>query len=314
MKIEPLKPEACGDCSGCRNSGNDPWKCRKPWGVGKILGPLQTWYDPATGLKRAKSFGDSKGYSRSFDMDTGEIYESKDQRSNGWFGDGWNGGGKGKDYKQEKCAHSHPPLTIQDGFTVYGGAASSPVVKDCDIYVSLDAYAGAADYVKAYPWNEGGPTFICFPITDMQVPKDVAEFKKMIVWLKEQGLAGKKIHIGCVGGHGRTGTLLAALVKEVTGNVDAISFVRKNYCDKAVESDVQARFLAKEFGIKEEKGHKTYSGSAAKPYYHEGKGYTVEKPSQTSKFNDRYRDLFKGKEITLPIDPMVRKGSIWSKE
>ena len=317
-KEEPLNPEACGSCSACRNSGNDPWKCRAPWGVGKLLGPLQTWYDPTTGLKKSKGFSSNKGYSagfrKSFEMDTYKDSDSWDTADDSGYG--YKGTSSKPHVPYEKCAHSHPALEIEPDFTVYGGAAASPVKKDCDIYVALD-YGGGE--IKSYPWNTGGPVIVNFPITDMQAPKDAVEFKKMIVWLKAQGQAGKKIHVGCIGGHGRTGTVLAALVKEVTGNVDAIAYVRKNYCAKAVESDSQVRFLAKEFGIKEQKGAKDYGGGSSKGtkefIYDSKKGYTVEKPSQTGKFNSRYGDFFKSstKEVTLPIDPVVKKGNIWQK-
>jgi hypothetical protein len=309
-KEEPLRPEACGTCSGCRKSANDPWRCSRPWGVGKLLGPLDIYYDPETGLKKSKGFS-SRGYSKSFEMDT---YFGKRDRDSWDTADDYISRKKSSTVPYEKCAHSHPALDIEPGFVVYGGAAASPVKKDCDIYVALDAYSGGE--IKAYPWNEGGPVIVNFPVTDMQAPKDAVEFKKMVAWLKAQGQAGKKIHIGCIGGHGRTGTLLAALVKEVTGNVDAISYVRKNYCAKAVESNEQVRFLAKEFGIREQKPAKDYGGKAANGggktfVYDSNKGYTVEKPSQIGKFNDRFKDLFGGKEVTLPVDPVGTKGNIW---
>ena len=137
----------------------------------------------------------------------------------------------------------------------------------------------------------------------MQAPKDAVEFKKMVVWLKEQGQAGKKIHIGCIGGHGRTGTLLAALVKEVTGNVDAIAYVRKNYCAKAVESNSQSpvpREGVRHQGTEGREGlrrRQDLQQRGSKEFiYDSKKGYTVEKPTQTGKFNSRYGDLFKGRK------------------
>jgi hypothetical protein len=307
MKVEPLRPEPCGHCSACKKSGNDPWKCDRPWRVGKLLGPLDVWYDPETGLKK------SKGYSSkntSFDMTTGkrDKWDEWDTVDRDWK----NGGNGGKsNYVYEKCAHSHPALVIAlaDGksVTIYGGSAASPIHKDCDVYVELDAYS--AGVLSPFPWEEqnGGAMVIKYPITDMQAPKDPVGFRKMVKWVAAQLLAEKKVHVGCIGGHGRTGTVLAAIVKELTGEVDAISFVRKNYCQKAVESDTQIKFLAKEFGIKEQKAGKTYGTVTS------GKGYTVESSpkSQSSKFNERYNDLFKNKEVTIPVDPMIKKGNVW---
>ena len=58
-----------------------------------------------------------------------------------------------------------------------------------------------------------------------------------------------RLHCGCIGGHGRTGTFLAALVTEMSGEKDSISYVRDNYCHRAVESTCQIDFLAEHFGI-----------------------------------------------------------------
>ena len=103
-------------------------------------------------------------------------------------------------------------------------------------------------HYKSYPWEEG-ESFLYY-IQDMAAPKDADSFKMLISWLADQLVAGKKVHIGCIGGHGRTGTVLAALVKFMTGMEDAITYVRENYCHKAVESSEQISFLSREYGIK----------------------------------------------------------------
>lgn len=145
-----------------------------------------------------------------------------------------------------RCYESHPPLTI-DGHQIYGGSCISPVVTDADIYVGFDYSMKKSS--KQYPW-EGGESFL-YSITDMNAPSDPDSFLKLITWLELQLIANKKIHMGCIGGHGRTGLVLAALVKHMTGNADAITYVRGNYCRKAVESSAQIEFLHKHFGIKQ---------------------------------------------------------------
>jgi protein-tyrosine phosphatase len=145
----------------------------------------------------------------------------------------------------ERCFHSHPALALGE-FKIYGGNASTPAVKDADIYVALDR--GSYDK-PSYPWKKG-PISILFRVTDMQEPDDKKEFRNMVVWLAEQVREGKKVHIGCIGGHGRTGTLLAALVAHMGVSDDPIAYVRTNYCKKAVESTRQIDFLVKEYGAK----------------------------------------------------------------
>jgi hypothetical protein len=149
------------------------------------------------------------------------------------------------------CYESHPAVPIGPGH-VYGGSCGWPKVTDADIYIGLDSSMNFRNPMR-YPWHpapeQTGPLEVLFRIPDGHPPKDVAEFKAMIGWLAQQLLAGKKIHIGCIGGHGRTGLVLAALKKVVDGTQDAITWVREHYCHKAVESTSQVQFLADEFGI-----------------------------------------------------------------
>lgn len=151
----------------------------------------------------------------------------------------------------KRCFETHPALPIGD-YKVYGGSCGSPIVKDADVYVGLDLSMTRS--AKAFPWEEGH-SFL-FHIQDMNVPTDPAAFTKLIDWLAEQVISNAKVHIGCIGGHGRTGTVLAALVTAMTGEKDSIDYVRNNYCKKAVESHAQVAYLVKHFGIKEAPGAK----------------------------------------------------------
>lgn len=54
------------------------------------------------------------------------------------------------------------------------------------------------------------------------------------------------VFIHCIGGHGRTGCVAAILVGLLeidTDGIDPITYIRKQYCDKAVESDVQILYV-----------------------------------------------------------------------
>lgn len=159
------------------------------------------------------------------------------------------GGTGGAEYKYKPpCYETHPALLI-GGKKVYGGSCGSPMVTNADIYIGLDGIMMRENY--DYPWNDPPKhEHIYFPIPDGSIPSRPAEFQKMITWLAVQLAANKLIHIGCIGGHGRTGMVLAALVKEVDGIEDAITYVREHYCHKAVESAVQVAFLHKYYGIK----------------------------------------------------------------
>lgn len=163
-----------------------------------------------------------------------------------------------------RCYESHPALKIGN-WLVYGGNSGNPVVKDADIYVSLQA----GQYVLIpHPWQQPARqiTQIMYPITDQSIPNNKEDFKQMVGWLCNQLQAGKKIHIGCIGGHGRTGMVLAAMVNTLMPEEKApIGYVRANYCTKAVESDSQVKFLKAHYGAEDvlPRHHKTTSSSGS---------------------------------------------------
>lgn len=154
----------------------------------------------------------------------------------------------------KRCYHSHPPLPI-GAYKIYGGSCIEPAVTDADIYVGFDLSMARSH--MSYPWEQG-ESFL-FYIQDMGVPKDPEQFKRLIDWIAEQLIAQKKVHLGCIGGHGRTGTVLSALVKVMTGETDAVQYVRKHYCEKAVESESQVKFLMQHFGVSKVQGYKEVS-------------------------------------------------------
>jgi hypothetical protein len=156
----------------------------------------------------------------------------------------------------ERCYHKHPTLKIPGTeWEINGGSCSSPVCKDADVYIGFDQSMSFTQ--RNWPWKKGAE--VLFYVQDMSVPASPEEFKKLIAWTHKQLQDGKKIHAGCIGGHGRTGMFLAALIKTIAGEEDAIAYVRKNYCVKAVESASQVDFLHKEFGIKKVAGTKSHS-------------------------------------------------------
>jgi protein-tyrosine phosphatase len=54
----------------------------------------------------------------------------------------------------------------------------------------------------------------------------------------------QRVEVGCLGGHGRTGTALACLAV-LSGHSpgDAVNWVRANYCSDAVETPEQEAFV-----------------------------------------------------------------------
>lgn len=144
------------------------------------------------------------------------------------------------------CYESHPVLKIGGG-TLIGGSCISPVCKTADVYVGLDR---GMRLMPTRPWvDDRSVQQILFSIQDMGVPHSAKDFDGLVRYLCNQLQENKTVHCGCIGGHGRTGMLFAAMFSVINGDKDAISSVRKMYCKKAVESDAQMSFLHKHYGI-----------------------------------------------------------------
>jgi hypothetical protein len=176
-----------------------------------------------------------------------------------------------------KCADSHPAITFK-GITLYGGQARNPKHKDCDVYVCLQA--GDSCGLASDPWEDQKVVEIHYPITDGGIPKDVTRFKLMIEYLCNQLHAGKKVHVGCIGGHGRTGLVLAAIIASL-GEKDAITWLRKNYCAKAVETSLQVSFLAKYYGVTKVDGSQSLLDYKSYKHSYHGAAYDFESYSKS---------------------------------
>jgi hypothetical protein len=75
---------------------------------------------------------------------------------------------------------------------------------------------------------------------DFGVPMDGDALRVALLDLLDRARRGESVEMGCLGGHGRTGTALACLaVLTGTPAGEAVAWVRANYCKKAVETDEQ---------------------------------------------------------------------------
>lgn len=155
----------------------------------------------------------------------------------------------------QKCAHSHPALTIDGVGDIQGGSCYTPQGKyDVEILLCY----GATLPRNILPWET---TLVRYAITDGMTPSDFKAFDRLIDWTIGQMKSGKKVHVGCIGGHGRTGLFLSALVAKATGNKDAITWVREHYCEKAVETTAQVTWLHTKYGITKAKPSKNLVSS-----------------------------------------------------
>ena len=134
--------------------------------------------------------------------------------------------------------HVHrTPVRFADGTTVMGVR-----FLDDDPYVREDvpAFGLYLDQSWAPPWPH---EHLDWP--DFGVPEDLDVLRRALTDLLDRARNGERVEVGCLGGHGRTGTALACLaVLTGTPANDAVAWVRTNYCDKAVETDAQEQFVA----------------------------------------------------------------------
>ena len=80
---------------------------------------------------------------------------------------------------------------------------------------------------------------------DFGVPEDLDALRRALTDLLDRARKGERVEVGCLGGHGRTGTALACLaVLTGTPANAAAAWVRTNYCYKAIETDAQEQLAA----------------------------------------------------------------------
>jgi protein-tyrosine phosphatase len=128
-------------------------------------------------------------------------------------------------------------VVFEDGTTVTGVSfvADDPYRRDV-----LPSFGLYLDERWRPPWPHA---HVDWP--DFNVPTDTDAARRALVQLVERARRGEAVEVGCLGGHGRTGTALACIaVLTGTSASDAVTWVRANYCDRAVETDEQAIFAS----------------------------------------------------------------------
>jgi hypothetical protein len=79
---------------------------------------------------------------------------------------------------------------------------------------------------------------------DFGLPADPDAFAAALRQVLDRARRGERVEIGCLGGHGRTGTALACLaVLAGTPPAEAVGWVREHYCEHAVETPEQEAFV-----------------------------------------------------------------------
>jgi hypothetical protein len=153
-----------------------------------------------------------------------------------------------RDYESAKCTeldHEHRVFDVhrhRSVVTLPDGSAVTAVSFDALDPYGRDTppdYGLYLDRQWQPPWAH---EHLDWP--DFGVPDDPVRVVAALRSLLARARAGERVEVGCLGGHGRTGTALACLAA-LSGHPrdDAVAWVRANYCAAAVETPEQAAFV-----------------------------------------------------------------------
>lgn len=172
---------------------------------------------------------------------------------------GWTGGtgqGQGQTFNvKPACQHTgHTPFrTLSNGMVLYPGQGMKMAdTRHLDVVLDL---AGLVKVSRPFVASSGpaGRRFlrlnkmVSAQIVRLDWPDMTAPLHVRLEFWSELGkmLAGQHVGVACMGGHGRTGTALAALMVAVdhTPGQDAIDIVRKDHCARAIETKQQESYI-----------------------------------------------------------------------
>lgn len=139
-----------------------------------------------------------------------------------------------------ECDHQLDKVTLADGSLLWASALHAPSnmdrIYEPDLAIYLDGAWRPACRAYHIGWRDFGT-----PSPSIDVVLSIAH--EAIYMARTHAT----VEVGCLGGHGRTGTFLAicyALTMAEPNARKAISEVRRTYCTNAVESAEQAWYVA----------------------------------------------------------------------
>jgi hypothetical protein len=132
------------------------------------------------------------------------------------------------------CQHTEDPVTFPDGTRVLasGWLQRTTVEPKPDFGLYLDP-----------SWSPSWPA-VLLDWPDFGVPRDPMVADAEIRRAFDRARAGQTVEVACVGGHGRTGTVLACMaILAGVPAADAVEWVRATYCRRAVQEPSQQYWI-----------------------------------------------------------------------
>jgi hypothetical protein len=174
------------------------------------------------------------------------TYPATQSYGKGNYWDEWNKGNKtGYGYNATTVAACKPHQewfkigNEEENYEIWLKSSAGYIDKNVDIFLDLAAVYNVKtippDLMKYLPETAKVVRRVTYEITDGKIDAHAAHFA--LNMLRD----GLKLGWGCIGGHGRTGWLAAKVHQLITGcsGDEAVEHVRKNYCDDAIETQIQ---------------------------------------------------------------------------
>jgi hypothetical protein len=125
-----------------------------------------------------------------------------------------------------------PEVTFPDGTTVRASPLGDRGASPCDFGLYMDERWAPTWPAELVDWQDFG------------LPRDGDRAAAQIRTAFSRARAGERVEIGCVGGLGRTGTVLACMATLAgVPAQDAVAWVRANYNVCAVETEEQEAWV-----------------------------------------------------------------------
>lgn len=141
------------------------------------------------------------------------------------------------------CEHALDPYSLSDGTVIYLSGSSDAHARTWE--PDLAVYLSQSWTPRTIAYNVGWVDY-GLPLLTMGQVLQIARTAY------DAAKSGLSVEIGCMGGHGRTGTFVAILELLAQDSPDhalAVSKVRSEHCSKAVETAEQAYYVRQVQGL-----------------------------------------------------------------
>lgn len=144
-----------------------------------------------------------------------------------------------------ECHHWRAPVRVGDHHILCSSWIARPLDRPT---IEWRPYPDAAYYLDPQ-WRDGAPEHRAWPRVFVDWPDmgviPLERLRALVAEIAENMDQGRSVEIGCIGGHGRTGTLLAALVARIERRTasEAILAARERYCPSSIETAAQVELI-----------------------------------------------------------------------